>query len=463
MSGKGLTSSTGPAAPPYTLGPYTWDQNLTMSGNLTVNGNLTFGDAVTDTLTVNGTLAVGAFGDASGIALTDDTLKAVEIYPELASAGTVLTGGNVAYGIRNRFLVNKAQTNNVSLYATQGQMRVKANLAAGVHAGLFGYFEQSGTVVLSSSGSFNTACNLAVEGSSGLTVDSGVNLAICVMTNNLNNGSTMNGNYYGLMIREGSGMETMKAGIIVSAPATSAPILVDGSSTALLANGEQAIYVNCPSETLATNGVWVTLKSTVTSGDLTGGRFKATTLRGTSGGPNVRGVYGQALSDTASKFAGLLQGGLFVASYVGASTTATNVYGVTGFISDGAGLTTSGNVAAVQAHLQTYGNENITGTHAGVLITNEAVGTTGSKMDAFISCGISSLSGGIHGADYLIDAGISANTIDTAFVRLPDDGTIVSVTNGSILNDISATTNAGFIKVLVGSNTRYIAVYEAKS
>lgn len=50
-----------------------------------------------------------------------------------------------------------------------------------------------------------------------------------------------------------------------------------------------------------------------------------------------------------------------------------------------------------------------------------------------------------------------------AYLKVPDDGTIASVTNGSILNDISATANAGFIKVVVGSTTRYIPIYAVKA
>jgi uncharacterized membrane protein YeaQ/YmgE (transglycosylase-associated protein family) len=68
-----------------------------------------------------------------------------------------------------------------------------------------------------------------------------------------------------------------------------------------------------------------------------------------------------------------------------------------------------------------------------------------------------------------IDIGVTDVSVDFigtpsgAFFRIIDDGTIGSVTNGAILNDISATANAGFIKVLVGANVRYLALYEAKS
>jgi len=44
-----------------------------------------------------------------------------------------------------------------------------------------------------------------------------------------------------------------------------------------------------------------------------------------------------------------------------------------------------------------------------------------------------------------------------------DLGKPVSLTNGTDLNDISATPNAGWIKVRVGATTRYIPLYEAKA
>ena len=47
------TSGAG-AAPPYSKGPYTWDQDVTFSGTITFSGSMTFGDAAVDTLTVNG-------------------------------------------------------------------------------------------------------------------------------------------------------------------------------------------------------------------------------------------------------------------------------------------------------------------------------------------------------------------------------------------------------------------------
>jgi hypothetical protein len=44
-----------------------------------------------------------------------------------------------------------------------------------------------------------------------------------------------------------------------------------------------------------------------------------------------------------------------------------------------------------------------------------------------------------------------------------DNGEPASLTNGSTLNDISATANAGWIRVLIGSTVRYIPLYAVKA
>ena len=51
----------------------------------------------------------------------------------------------------------------------------------------------------------------------------------------------------------------------------------------------------------------------------------------------------------------------------------------------------------------------------------------------------------------------------TNLLWLPDDGLPASLTNANDLNDISATPNAGWIKVLVGSTVRYIPLYALKA
>lgn len=172
-------------------------------------------------LNITGPTTIGTFG--TGLALTDSLEDGIELYLEPTIA---FSAGKVTRGLRSRYEVSTAQTNNVSIYATEGHLRVKSNMAAGVHAGLFGYLEQSETVTLSSSDAFNAACNLGVETASTLTVDAGVNLAGCVITSNIDSGITNNGNVNGIIIRKESGKLDWENGITFNDCVSSALIQV---------------------------------------------------------------------------------------------------------------------------------------------------------------------------------------------------------------------------------------------
>jgi len=70
-------------------------------------------------------------------------------------------------------------------------------------------------------------------------------------------------------------------------------------------------------------------------------------------------------------------------------------------------------------------------------------------------------SGAIASLFYLKCSGGAGAT--NLFEFADDLGNPVSLTNGSTLNDISATANAGWMRVKVGSTTRYIALYAEKA
>ena len=141
----------------------------------------------------------GIWGDGNGVGLSDTYLSAGFIYGEIKS-GTTITGGNVVRGTWERVLVNHAQPNQVTIVGVEAQIRVKSDLADGVHAGLWAYFEQSGTVVLSSPGQ-NAGISVTVEGSSGLTVDNGATLSGIVIDSSVHDDVTMNGNFDAIWIK----------------------------------------------------------------------------------------------------------------------------------------------------------------------------------------------------------------------------------------------------------------------
>ncbi|KKK75238.1 hypothetical protein LCGC14_2875710, partial [marine sediment metagenome] len=194
------------------------------------------------------------------------------------------------------------------------------------------------------------------------------------------------------------------------------------SGTAILNSGEQAIYINTPLETVATNGIWITLGSTVTSGDLTGIRSRVTG-NAASSGANVRGAYLEAKAG-ASKYAASLVGALVHADYsAGSVTVSGDVRGLTVQISQGSGLNAA-NLYGILTNIQTRSDETITSDDVGLMIRNEAVGGNGRQMDAAIKIAELNMGGAVKGFGYGID--LTGAAYGTADVRLTSGGKIAS-------------------------------------
>lgn len=93
-----------------------------------------------------GAVNLGLFGDATQTVLSEasgNTNVLLGVYPMINFLGTA---GKVFAGTHNRLLAITAdQTNNISLYGTENQLRIKGvDLATGVNAGVWAYVEQSG-------------------------------------------------------------------------------------------------------------------------------------------------------------------------------------------------------------------------------------------------------------------------------------------------------------------------------
>ena len=77
---------------------------------------------------------------------------------------------------------------------------------------------------------------------------------------------------------------------------------------------------------------------------------------------------------------------------------------------------------------------------------------------------INNCHGTITNGVYVIEVDAAGGNVAWgAFAKLADDSGLASVTNGVILADISGIANAGWIKVIVGSTVRYIAIYALKA
>jgi hypothetical protein len=89
----------------------------------------------------------------------------LQIFAELKSTTAVLAAGQVVRALGGRLLINKGQTNDVSLFGTVGHLRVKAGFISSGF-GLWGYFEASGTQTITGHAG---AIRAKVEGESTLT------------------------------------------------------------------------------------------------------------------------------------------------------------------------------------------------------------------------------------------------------------------------------------------------------
>lgn len=140
----------------------------------------------------------GLIYDGYGLS-TGASGNAVAVYAEVPSGTTI---SDTVRGIRSRFVINQAQTADCSIFAVEGDCRVKVNLGQGVHTGVFGYFEQSGTVTLASPG-INAGGVFTVEAPAALTLNDGAYLAGAVISTNVHTsaGITAASDFHALWIR----------------------------------------------------------------------------------------------------------------------------------------------------------------------------------------------------------------------------------------------------------------------
>jgi len=147
----------------------------------------------------------------------------------------------------------------------------------------------------------------------------------------------------------------------------------------------------------------------------------------------------------------------------GARTVAGHVACMRAAVEEGASGTTTISASSYYSGFEATLNSSRTYTSNGVF----------SAFTVNTSAGTSNWDHGVYIADDATDIGIEIGNVSDASIvfgtpsneifRFDDDQTICSDDNQAILADISSTSNAGFIKVVVGSSDRYIALYELKA
>ena len=178
---------------------------------------------------------------------------------------------------------------------------------------------------------------------------------------------------------------------------------------------------------------------------------------------------------------GIGQGALQVATRVYPATDTTTLEAQGGYVQcqlhSGDSITTGGGMIGFLAQVHNDGGTiNGTGTITGMRTaiadggTYTAVGRlcslhVTSALDSAVSSGAYSMMYIQNTGSTTVDDAIAIDGSDkiTALMTLTNVDGAAMVANGSVLNDISATANDGYIKVIVEGETKYIALYDAKS
>lgn len=408
----------------------------------------------------------------TGIDVTTTYPFAMEVQCE-ANADIVAGDTGSSAGFYTRYAIEVAQTSQTNHIAVFAKLRPKHAMADGNHVGVYALVEASSSnCVVSGSATTLTAAGLFVlDLDTNFEITTGHLNGICV-DSSVHASATITGTMAGIRIKKSSDKLAWPSGITIEDAActtgltigncTTQGILLDGTAssaqlkiagTAILASGEQAIYINCPSETAATNGIWITLKSSVISGDVSGIRSRITTT-GASGTVNNRAVWAQSYVG-ASGFANVVDGVLAEVSVAAGSADTQHVACLRAHFSAGASFVNDATFYVIHGRCQTRSDETFSGNNALLGLENQAVGGNGKKLNAIIEAKYTSLSAGVHAADYFIDGGVAVNLIDTAFLRLPDDGSIAEASAAGTGNADGADF-VGFIKVVIGTTDMYI-------
>lgn len=200
--------------------------------------------------------------------------------------------------------------------------------------------------------------------------------------------------------------------------------------------------------TASQRGLALYMDNTATSGTFTGMRLRSG-VNPSSGANSVDNLLAQ-VSVESGKDATTVNVGFFEIIPKGTNTITTGRVLLCNADSAASQTMTTQIIGHFRVH--TRGDETITNDEM-LRLENEAVGGNGRQLDSFIRVMGTTLSGGIKAAAYIIDAGTATDVCATALFRFGDDGVVASDAS-----EISAT-SAGWLKIVVGSSTRYINLY----
>lgn len=253
---SGMTLTDGNAYGTYT------DMSFT-NGSTSYGHYLNMGTDSTAGISINGTAVTGIMIAATcptGIAITGATGYALDIttagvvrmgiqgagipvttaYPfgfeiQTAASADIVPGatGSTA-GIYSRYEVAGDQTTQASHISMFGKLRVKADLADGTHAGVFGYVEISevGTVIGGTSTTTTAAGHFAIEADTNFELSTGHLNGVCI-DSSVHAGATLTGSFIGMRIKKGGSAQAWESGITIEDTASTIGINIGTCTTGI--------------------------------------------------------------------------------------------------------------------------------------------------------------------------------------------------------------------------------------
>jgi hypothetical protein len=436
--------------------------SLSCTGLTTLTGQLAIAGTKASTFAIGANSSVAG----SGFALTSAATKSLAIYAD--DAGTLL-GESAVRAAQFRTLVTLSHSNETSIFGSQSQLKIKppldCTLTSGNRAGSWNYLEMAGTltktITLSGTSKATAGCFGMVDwdGVGSLTLSANHTLAcFAALTNITKTGGTFtnSGKFaaFAALNNSTDSYSKFAIGLYLPMSAVTEGIRI-GESSSLSGSG----VVLSSSQTAAFRCHSDDGGAAISESAVRGGVFRTLVTVSHSAEVSIFGCQNQL--KIANPASATLTTGNRAGSwnYLELEPTATTT------------LTLSGTSKATAASFNMVSLSSAAATtviSAGHVLAAVAaltnVTTTGptftqtGKFAAFATLNNSSASYTAFGSGIFF----GPNSVVTPFV-FTDEADVASVTNGSYLNDISATANAGYIRVIIGSTVRYIPVYAAKS
>lgn len=239
-------------------------------------------------IVTSGKFRMGVQG--TGIPTVTATPFAVEIHSE--TGGDITSGGTgLTCGIRSRYEVSVAQTNQISFASIDSRLRVKADMDDGSHAGVRGTIEADTNAVFGGTATTQrSAGEFALDFSSGVTITSGWLAGVTIDSSVDGSISMASCTFVGLRVKAGSGKEAFEYGIYIDADSAAAAML---ASTTLASQTAEGKYIDL---TYSTDSTFLTGANVTYSGGRTSSMIKLTgTHSAVTGG--LHGVYANITAD----------------------------------------------------------------------------------------------------------------------------------------------------------------------